>query len=121
MLDTALITELKRFADEVRADKTVRVIVAEPGLYSPLDDGAHTFHHELWCRIHRPERGAFLCHAVGHAGGREPGVDRLLSGGDLFWAKRGDATGVSVNPAASSWSAGSARLTHPYFSAVTAS
>jgi enoyl-CoA hydratase/carnithine racemase len=29
MLDTALITELKQFADEVRVDKTVRVIVAE--------------------------------------------------------------------------------------------
>jgi enoyl-CoA hydratase/carnithine racemase len=54
MLDTALITELKRFADEVRADKTVRVIVAESA-----DDDFFIAHVDLGFMLH-PETFADL-------------------------------------------------------------
>ena len=54
MLDTTLITELKRFADEVRADKTMRVIVAESA-----DDEFFIAHVDLGFMLH-PETFADL-------------------------------------------------------------
>jgi enoyl-CoA hydratase/carnithine racemase len=54
MLDTALITELKRFVDEVRADKTVRVIVADS-----VDDDFFIAHVDLGFMLH-PETFADL-------------------------------------------------------------
>jgi len=58
MLDRALITELKRFADEVRADESVRVIVA-----GSADDDFFIAHVDLGFMLH-PETFADLSSVV---------------------------------------------------------